>query len=64
MVIARRWLDPGTLERLRQLTVNGNHDASRALRHWDRRRRAPVRSPERRAAQRAFERAAIKALGE
>jgi hypothetical protein len=64
MALPKRWLEPGVLEQLRQRTVMGDVIASRALRQWDRRRRAPVRSRERRVAQRAFIRLAEQVLGE
>ena len=59
-----RFLEPATLERLRALAAAQDPDAVTALRHWNHARRAPARSPLKRACRRSFERAALRALGE
>ena len=63
MALAARWLEPTTIQQLRQLVINGNPHAIRALRQMDGYRHSPARSKQRRAHKRAFERHASRALG-
>jgi hypothetical protein len=64
MPLAARWLEPTVIRQLLYLRAQGNIHAIRADRQLARYRKAPVRTPERRAAQRAFERHATKAIGD
>jgi hypothetical protein len=64
MPLAARWLDPTINRQLRYLRAHGNIHAIRAERQLQAYRKAPVRTPERRAAQRAFERHATRAIGD
>lgn len=63
MALARRWIDPAVLAQLRQLTLAGDRNATKALRKLTEYRAAPMRSEHRRFCRRAFERHAIRALG-
>lgn len=62
MALAREWLEPDTLQRLRELVIREDDHAVRAMRAFDEMRRLPHRSRGRRHMRNAFIRHAARAL--